>query len=232
MKTLAIIKYLFTAIGIGLLIGALLIYQNTQNFLGTALTTKGIVTDLIRSRSSDSYTYKPLVEFETEEGLKVEFVSSTGSNPPSYSVGEVVDVLYQPSSPEKAKISGFFSLWGLSVIMGGIGTVFFLIGFSIILSARLKRKKISYLKSHGIPITTALQSVGINRSLKVNGRSPYQIITQWQNPQTLKLHVFTSENIWFDPSDYIKTDEITVLIERNNPRKYHVDISFLPELAD
>ena len=65
-----------------------------------------------------------------------------------------------------------------------------------------------------------------------NTTNPYLIYVQWKKPMTSKLHVFKSENIWFDPTDHINTDEITVLIESNNPKKYYVDTSFLPKLAD
>ena len=112
-----------------------------------------------------------------------------------------------------------------------MGSIFFLIGFLIILFGHLKRKKIRYLRERGCPVKTKFQSVAINTSIEVNGRNPFQIYAQWQDPITSKLHVFKSDNIWFDPTNYIKTDEITVLIERNNPKKYYVDTSFLPKEA-
>lgn len=203
----------------------------TQEFLKYAVATEGTVVELVRSRSSDSTTYSPVVQFKTQGGSIVEFTSSSGSNPPSYSKGEVVEVLYQESSPEQAKINGFFSLRGASTILGGIGSVFFLVGFSIILLGSLKGKKIEYLRKNGIPIKAKFQSVERNGSLKVNGKNPYQICVQWENPATSEVHVFNSENIWFDPTDHINNDEITVLIEKNKPEKYHVDISFLPKVA-
>ena len=113
-----------------------------------------------------------------------------------------------------------------------MGAIFFLVGSSIILFGRLKDKKVKYLRKKGIPIKTKFQSVETNDSFEVNGRNPYQICVQWKNPATSELHLFNSDNIWFDPTDHIKNDEITVLIEKGNPEKYHVDISFLPKLAD
>lgn len=231
MRTISIVKYAFTMGGLGMLIGAFFIYKNTQDFLKDALTTEGTVIELVRSRSSDSTTYRPVVEFKTQGGSRVEFTSSSGSNPPGYSKGEVVEVLYQESSPEQAKINGFFSLWGASTILGGIGSVFFLVGISIILFGSLKGKKIEYLRKNGIPIKAKFQSVETNGSIEVNGKNPYQICVQWKNPATSELHVFNSDNIWFDPTDHINSDEITVLIEKDNPQKYHVDISFLPKVA-
>ncbi len=229
MRTISKLKYIFTVVGFGMIVGAFFLFTNTQDFLKNAQTTDGMVVDLVRS--SDSDTYRPVVEFTTRDGSVIEFTSSTGTNPPSFSEGEMVGIFYQESSPEQAKIDSFFSLWGGTVILGGLGSVFFLIGMSILLFGRLKGKKIAYLRKNGIPIKAKFQSVDVNGSLEVNGRNPYQIRAQWKNPSTSELHIFHSENIWFDPTDHINTDEVTVLIERNNPKKYYVDISFLPKVA-
>ena len=231
MRAIAIIKYVFTLIGLGMLIGSFFLYQSTNEFLKDVLTTEGTVVELIRSRSTDSTTYRPVVKFRTRGGSVVEFTSSTGSNPPSYSTGETVEVLFHEASPENAKINGFFSLWGGAVILGGMGAVFFLVGFSIILFKRSHKNKIKQLQKNGIPIKAKFISVDRNRSVRVNGRSPYKICAQWKNPATSEIHVFDSENIWFDPTNHVNVEEITVLIERNNPKKYYVDISFLPKVA-
>ncbi len=231
MKTISILKYVFSIIGLGLLYGAYILFSDTQTFLKTAVSTNGTVVELVRSRSNDSITYSPIVNFHDKSGQLTEIISSSSSNPPGYFKGEVVEVLYQESFPKDAKINGFFALWGGAIILGAIGAVFFLIGFSIIMYARLKGKKIKYLKEHGVSVKATIQGVEYNSSLVVNGRSPYQILAQWKNPTTSDLHIFSSENIWFDPTDHINNKELTVLMEKNNPKKYYVDTSFLPKIA-
>lgn len=231
MKIIAITKYLFTLIGLAMLIGAFFAFTSTRDFLDTAVETQGTVIELIRERSSDSTTYRPVVEFKTKQGQVIEFASSSSSNPPSYSSGEAVTVLYQPLFPEQAKIKGFFSLWGAVMILSIMGSVFFFIGFTVIRLGMKKVKQIEHLKSHGVPVKAKFLAVEINGTFKVDGRSPYQISAQWQDPNTSKVHVFTSENLWFDPTLHITQDEITVLIERDNPEKYYMDTSFLPEIS-
>lgn len=231
MRTISIIKYTFTVVGLGLLVGAYYLFASTQEFVKNASTSDGTVVEVVRSRSSDSVTYRPVVEFKIKDGSIIEFTSSTGSNPPSYSKGEIVEVLYLESHPEEAAINGFFSLWGGSVIVAGLGAVFFLVGSMILLWGGLKDKKVEYLRKNWFPVKAKFQSVEINSSVEVNGRRPYIICAQWKNPATSEVHLFSSENIWFDPTDYINADELTVLIERDNPKKYYVDISFLPKVA-
>ncbi len=135
MDAIKIAKNAFSIVGILLLTGTFFMYESTNEFLKTSITAEGKVIDLLQSRSSsssdNSITYKPLVRFIEKKGTKIEFTSSTSSNPPSYHVGEKVEVLYNPESPNNAKIKGFFSIWGGVTIVGTIGLVFFIVGASI-----------------------------------------------------------------------------------------------------
>jgi hypothetical protein len=83
-----------------------------------------------------------------------------------------------------------------------------------------------------VPIEASIQSVGINTDVSVNGRNPFRIVAQWQDPATSQVYVFESHNIWFDPSSYIKQKAIRVFVDKANPGKYYVDVSFLPQLAN
>ncbi len=138
MKAISII---FAVVGLAILAGAYALFSNTQDFLDSAVTTNGIVVDLLRSDSSDSIVYHPAVEFSTQDGTIIEFTSSAGTNPPSYSRGEIVTVLYQESFPERAKIKGFFTLWGAESIVGTIGGGFLLISITIMLVLRSNTRK-------------------------------------------------------------------------------------------
>ena len=111
------------------------------------------------------------------------------------------------------------------------GQRFFLIGIGMFLVGGLKNRKEAFLKLHGIPIQTKFQSVELNTALSVNGRHPFRVLGQWQNPATSEVHIFHSNNLWFDPSEYLEGKNITVFIEKNNPKKFYVDLSFLPKLA-
>ena len=239
MNAVAIVRNVFAAIGTVLLILAFYFYQNTQEFIQGALTADGLVTELTRSSSRSSsnpthknISYRPVVEFRTSDGTLIEFTSTSGSNPPSYRVGEAVKIFYHLDRPHHAKINGFFSLWGMPLIFAGVGALFSLFGFAMIYFARRRQSQIKFLKQRGSPVKANFQSVERNRSVRVNGRSPYQIYAQWQDPFTSKLHVFKSEDLWFNPEQYLTGDEITVLIDDKNPKKHYMDISFLPELSD
>ncbi|MBF7090052.1 DUF3592 domain-containing protein [Flavobacterium sp. ALJ2] len=229
MRTLTIIKYLFLGIGLVMLGGAIYLYQDKQHFLKNAEVAQGTVVELISEKSNNSITYWPVVSFTTKAGNEVEFKSSVGSNPPSHNRGERVEVLYDDKFPHEAVINGFASLWVGSLILGGLGFVFFLIGFSMILYSYLKQQKIQHLLKNGKLILTKFNQVELNYSLNVNGRNPFQIHSQWLDPSKQELYIFISENIWFDPTEFIEKEGIKVFIEPSNPKKYYMDISFLPK---
>ncbi len=234
MKKPGWITWLFAGIGVALLVGALALALSTRRFIASADRSTGTVVELIQVRDKDdgSVTYKPVVEYTSKRGQRITFTSSFSSNPPSYSVGESVDVLYAPDEPNDARIDGFGSLWLGPLILSLIGAVFAAIGLAIVLTSRARQKRSEWLMAYGDAVQTEFQAVERNTSLKVNGRSPWRISSQWLNPETSQLHIFHSDNLWFDPAPYVKTKQLTVLLDPKDPKRYHMDISFLPKLAD
>ncbi|MFG3015885.1 DUF3592 domain-containing protein [Streptomyces cinerochromogenes] len=93
-----------------------------------------------RKRVDDGPVAYPVVEFTPAHGTPRKFRNSTGSNPPSYEVGERVEVLYHADSPEDARINGFASLWLLPLIFGGIGLLTAGIGTGVALATRARRR--------------------------------------------------------------------------------------------
>lgn len=126
-----LLKILFPLIGLGLLGGAFYTWHSTNEFVSGARVAQGTVVDLVSSRSSDS-TWAPVVVFRTAEGREVRFRSEVRSSPPSHSVGETVEVLYRPEQPAKAEINSFMSLWFVTMVLGGIGAVFTLLGGALL----------------------------------------------------------------------------------------------------
>ena len=240
MKTVAIVKFVMLVVGVAMLAGAVYMYNNTRSFLANAVHAQGTVLDLERTESVTrdgnnshlSVSYFPVVQFTDGSGRQIKFTSGSGSNPPAYSRGDKVEVLYHADAPEKARINGFMSLWFGPLLVGGLGVVFTALSVGLIgVSARRKRLE-AHLKTSGMPIEATFESVEQNTSMKVNGRSPWRVLAQWLDPATSQVHVFKSDNLWFDPSTYIKDRKINVFIDRADPKKYYVDLSFLPKLAD
>lgn len=230
--TLATTKYVFAAVGIGMLIAALAVRSHTASFVSRATRAEGTVTALVGQHSTDnnSISYRPVVRFQAGE-QQIVFSSSIASNPPAYSVGERVDVLYLESDPYDAKIDSFRSLWFFPMLLGAMGAIFFAIGGGLIFFPAVEQRADERLVHEGRPIEADFQAVTPNTTISVNGRCPYRVTAQWLDPSTSRVRLFQSHNVWFDPTAYIKDKKIRVFLDMSNPDKYYVDLSFLPKLA-
>lgn len=234
MKATKIISYVFAVIGTGLLVATFFVTTSTLNFVAKSKVTSGKVVDLVEHTSTDSdnhdsYTYAPVIDFTTADNQDIEFESDVSSNPPAYHAGDSVQVLYDPASPHDAKINSFFELWFASLILGLLGLVFAGIGYGLIIAGIRRAALIKKLLASGQKVEAAVKQVALNTSIKVNGRSPYQIICEYNDGG--EVRVFTSDDIWFDPTEYLKEQKISVYVDPANHKKYYVDISFLPKMA-
>ncbi len=207
-------------------------YHRTKKFLENSAAAKGTVVDLApRSSRSGGPTYAPVVRFKTERGETITTYGSLASSPPSYRRGEEVTVRYDPKNPCEVSIDSFFELWFLTMILLGIGAVFGMVGVPMTLSSVFSARKIKWLRENGQVIMTEYQSVIVNQSERSGGQHPYQIVSQWLDPTTGKVYVFRSRNLYFNPEKYIQTSQIPVRIDPQNPKRYWMDTSFLPEGA-
>jgi len=232
MKIVRIIRNLFLVIGIGLLAGAIAMMLSTESFLHHAVTVTGTVigNDVVIDSQDRSETYRPRFEFQTPDGRNVVVRSNTGSNPPSFSEGDTVTVLYEPQSPEKAKIRSFAQLWLGTMILGILGGVFTAIGGGILLYGRLKTQTRTKLQETGQQIVAQVTSVERNGSVEVNGVLPYRITAQWLDASSGKVFLFHSDNIWFDPAQWVSAGRsVNVWIDPKDPRRYSMDTGFLPK---
>jgi hypothetical protein len=230
----------FRFIGAIFLLGSVLLlgaggyaYHHTKKFLENSVVAKGTVVDLAprSSSSSSGRTYAPVVRFKTDRGETITAHGSLASSPPSYKRGEEVRVRYDPKNPHDISIDSFFELWFLPLILLGIGTVFGMVGAPMVLASVFSARKIRWLRENGQVIMTEYQSVVVNQSERSGGQHPYQIVSQWLDPTTNKVYVFRSRNLYFNPEKYIQTSQIPVRIDPQNPKKYWMDTSFLPEGA-
>ncbi len=232
MKKFRTFVYVFLGVGALFLVIALLLWNKTRSFLAQAQRTTGTVVELLEVRDKDdgSSTWKPVVRFTAGNGRDITFAASFSSKPAPYGVGEGVEVLYLADDPQEARIKGFSSLWLGTSILGGMGLVFAGIGGGILLGTKAGEKKKHYLMAYGNAIETEVQGVERNTSLEINGKHPWYITSQWHDPRSNTLRIFHSENLWFDPTKFVTRKKVTVLVDPNNPKRYHMDISFLPEL--
>ncbi|MGA9335355.1 MAG: DUF3592 domain-containing protein [Rudaea sp.] len=231
MKALWAAGIIFLVVGLGMLTGGFFLWRSQANFVAHALHADGTVTDLDYQRGSKGKgTYHPVVEFSAQGGKIIHFTSSTGSNPASYSRGDHLRVLYDGANPEHASIDSFMSNWFGTLMLGGLGLVFALIGGGIVWSRLHQRKVRAWLAQNGMRVQAKFEGAMYDTSVSVNGRSPWRLKGQWQHPVTQTVYSMRSDPIWYDPSDYVKDrTTLDVLVNMDNPKQYQIDTSFLPK---
>ena len=214
---------IFATVGtiMGIVAAGVWFYSNRLTRDG--VRTTGTVVQLVGSQSR-----APVVEFETTAGDRQVYTSSMYSSPPAYQVGETVTLWYAPEDPERVMLDGL-ERWLLPLIMGLFFAVFGGIGYGGLLYQRFKKADTVWLLQNGQPVAAIGTNVLWKTSVKLNNTSPFVIQCQWLDPATQKVYVFESDHLWYDPTPYLTDRPLQVLIDPHNPRKYHVDLAFLPE---
>ena len=227
LRMIRVVPPLFLAIGLGVWAAAAYLYTNTRQLVALGEHARGVVVALSRSGSM----YSPVVAFKTAGGTEIEFVGRVGTSSSRFVKGQQLDVLYRREDPKDARINTFLDLWGLPAFLTIFGAIFSLIGFAFIFVPWKTRHTAADLQVHGTPILAEYQHVALNPAVSVNGANPYRIFVQWQDPATSQVHVFHSDDIWYDPEKFINRKQLTVYMDPHNLKRYYVDISFLPPAA-
>lgn len=242
MKIVRLVFSIFLVIGLGLLAGSYFIFRHTRHFLQTAVPARGVVVENVYKESNTitqgqgrllprgpSWSYYPHIRFRTTEGHEIDFVSSAGSTPPSYSVNEPVTVFYDPRQPYKAVLNSSGSLWGASIVLFVLGVAFTAPGIGFFVWRGASDRKNAWLHRNGRRIQAEITGVKRDTALTVNGKNPYRILCEWLDPESNETHVFQSGHIWYDPANYLMGRTLEVLVDPNNPHRYTVETSFLPK---
>lgn len=172
MKPPGIMKIVFSLAGAALLAFAATAWQETRSFIANAERTRGTVVNLVTGSSSMSAALMPVLRFNDREGNTVVFISQTGTNPPSWKIGDTAEVLYLPEKPEGARINDFFELWGGILVKSVIGLVFLLTAGGTTLFDTLQRQRERSLRRNGIPLDATLQSGPRNTSDRAGQETP------------------------------------------------------------
>jgi hypothetical protein len=214
---------IFGAVGLGMLIAAGVVAQSTLAFRASAVRTEGVVVDLEGGT--------PVVEFADGAGARHRVVGSISSDPPAFQRGETVSVRYAPEDPDDARIDGFLESWFVSTLLGGLGSIFFAIGAGFSIWEIRKRRLRAWLRVNGTRVQATYTGSRLDTSVRINGRHPWRLTAQWQNPVTQAVHTFESDVLFYDPGDFVRRDTVEVLIDPRDPRRHHLDTGFLPKHA-
>lgn len=127
----AIILLLFSAV---LFMAGAVWYSYNYWFTRNAILASGQIVDVVSSGKTDH----PVIQFTTADGVVVEFTSVSGQNASAFTIGKPVEVYYDPTSPQRARLNSFMSLWFGPMMLNVVGLIDAVVG--IVLYAVLRHK--------------------------------------------------------------------------------------------
>jgi hypothetical protein len=230
-NALLLIAVIFLFVGVPFAFFSCFQLVSTSNFLKIAVKTQAQVTDLVATYDNHgNRLYSPQVTFTTPDGISHQYQSTNASNPPEFRINQKIPIYFNPQNANDVKIDTFFDIWGMPLLFGGLGGVFIIIGFIFIIRTIVSRKNKEWLLKNGQIIMA--EFAGLEGSaVVVNGESGYRIRCQWLNPANNLLYVFLSDDVWINPTAFITDKKVKVYINPANPKRYTVDLSFMPKLA-
>jgi hypothetical protein len=101
-------RFLFSAFLLAVIYFSLQRSSQSYRLLVNGQSTSGLVIAMVPDRKG--HTSTPVVRYSVN-GTDYELTGATYSNPPAYSVGDRVTVLYNPASPDEGAIQSFTEQW-------------------------------------------------------------------------------------------------------------------------
>ena len=223
-KIESLIWIIFAIVGAIFVIIGLTVMKNKLNY-ENKVDTKGTITEISSYRDSTGDEEHEVYVSYTVGGRRNRAKLNGYSS--SFYEGKEIDIYYDKDNPNNI---GVKSLDKLFLIF--LGIIFVIIGVSGIVIKIKNDIKEKSLKENGELIYADYIETALNTLYEVNGRHPYNIICEWNNPLDGKRYVFKSRNIWKDPESTIEERNIKqfpVYINRDNMKKYAIDIEVLTE---
>jgi hypothetical protein len=225
---IGIIAIVFSIIGAVSGLVAVTMSWSQLNFLSNVVRVEGEVVRNVKRGGNKSGAH-PVVRFETENGEPLEFEGPIGNSPPQFVVGEKVWVLHPPGRPEDAKIDNWLQLWFGPMLSGFFVLVFGGLGIGFLVPSLTQRHRAAWAREEGTQTQARFAHVELDRTTRVNGRSPYKVFADWRNPVDGKVYRFQSQKaLWFDPSPQLsQRPDIPLRVDPQQPKRYWLDLSHL-----
>jgi hypothetical protein len=213
-------KILFVLCAIAIAIGVW-IYLEAKSFQKTTKVTVGIVANSSLSRYEIKYT--------ADDGIERIYKGIHSSKGRTYHNGDKLKVFYKTDNPDNMRITdGVRS--GKKVIK--IGIIMVLFNLLSVYFDRKKTKSENIFKTTGRKVEAQILKIDKDMTLTIQSKNPYFIDCRWVDPITGKEYTHTIRYVWKDPKILLgERNSIDVYIDRNDPEKYFMDISFLGAAA-
>lgn len=219
-SVLMLIGIIFSVIGTAFLISGIAVLISHNTFIDNAVRTEAEITriesDSYRRNGKTHTDYDVWVEYEADGEIYEEELGYYNSK---MNEGDKIDVYYNPDNPSDVKSDSKI----LELIFILIGGVFAVLGVIFITVNILSGNRRKMLMQTGDRLTGTITDVVMNNAVRINGVHPFKAECEVVNPFDGEKYLYSSENVTRNISELVGR-EVTVYVDRNNKKKYYVDI--------
>lgn len=219
-KTFIILGSIFMFISILFIVITILTSKSTKEFMENAEPTTATIVDI------DTYYYRGNKKHNVYVSYFVDGVNYT-SELDFYSsmmnIGDNIEVYYDPDSPYH-----IMSVEGneiMIIIQGVFIIISFIIGSGFLGKQIHNYTSMKNLRSNGLLLNGKVIRCDQNYNVRINHEHPYYIVCEARLPNG-EIQTFKSRYITYVP-DYIMGQSVNIYVNRNNYKKYFVDINKL-----
>lgn len=190
-------------------------FANASYFLKNGIMTEAVIEDI---RGEDVW-----IRYSTDDG---NFSGPLGYYDSSMRAGDFVLIYYDSENPGRIHAAGSGAL---SVIFLAVGLLLFICGGTMVGHECMRQRRMFWFLEHGTPVQADITRVEIDRKISSNYRHPYMLVCQRRMPDG-SMKLFYSDHIWYDPTNALTSNSVTVFLDPSNDSRYYVDLSsVLPE---
>lgn len=217
-------KNVFLAVGIIFLLvssifmgvsGAM--FANALYFKKNGVAADAVIKDI---RGQDVW-----IRYSTDEE---DFSGPLGYYSSSMRIGAVIPIHYDRNNPGRIHADGSEAIGGVFM---GVSLLLFITGRALVAGFQLmdirkwaSQRRVYWLLEHGTQIQANITGVEVDRSMSSNCRHPYVLVCQRRMTDGL-MRLFYSGHIWYDPTNSLTANTVTVFLDPKDNRKYYVDLS-------
>jgi len=229
-----------------------------KKFLDTAVKASGVVesvrSEIVRVRENSSARrrnthssvkektiWHATVSYKDQKGVR-----HTTNIRGRYSRGQQIDMLVNPVDPREAKPAAEVRNWKTKLLIFSIiPLIFLLIAFYFLVRNLQRRGKAKWLLNNGKEIRAKIIDVKSRTYYKSEGKrralltsydykheaKEYQLVANWQDESTGSDYNFLSVGFKGAPSEGIVGQEVSVVINPNDPNSYYFGTPMLAEVV-
>ncbi len=225
-----IIGTIFFLVGTSFSVVGVKSFFNHHKFINNSETTIAEIVDIQKeyyysSHRTSSTRNKRKVRYYVDieyfvDGQKYEQTLNQYSS--NMYIGKEIEIYYDPDMPYNVKMGTDV----ISIVFLCIGTPFAIIGAIFIIVNIVSSGSKKKLMQKGEEVSGTITDVYENTNIRVNGRHPFKAEVKVINPFDGETYLYSSKNITENISHLIG-QTVTVYVDKNNKRKYYVDIDSL-----